>query len=878
MPLQHGVRLGPYEVLEPIGAGGMGEVYRARDTRLDRVVAIKSLPAELSKDPERRSRFEREARTIAALTHPHICPLYDVGHHDGVDFLVMELLEGETLASRLERGRLPLAEVLTHAVQIADALDQAHQRGIVHRDLKPGNVMLTRSGVKLFDFGLAKLRSDATPLADGVTATSPLTLQGQIVGTLPYMAPEQLEGRPVDVRSDLFAFGAIIHEMATGRRAFDQSSQASLIGALLHATPPPLTEAVAGAPAALSRVVSVCLSKDPQDRWSSAHDVLLQLREIPASLESGPVNQKATRGRERLAWGVAAIAAMVTVVLAVMLVADRFSPVPAHAALDVLSVLPAEGTTLDRSEAPQTSPDGRRIAFVATDRLGRSGLYVRGRDSGVVRLVPDTDGATMPFWSPDSGSLGFFADGHLKTISLAGGSAHVIALAPIPRGGSWNRQGMILFSAQPNLAPFLVPAEGGERTSVPIADGAIPRRLYPSFLPDGRHYLYLLVNNTLTIRVVGVASIDSEEATDLVQSKSSAVHASGHLLFLRDTTLVAQPFDLRTQTLSGTPTPIAEDVGVNRLTYQGLFSASDAEALAYQPVTAGSELVWFDRLGRRQDVIGPAADYNTVCLTPDGTQVVYDMADRASGSIGLFALGLDDDRPSKLTFGPAVDFYPVCSPSGGDVAFASLRNGPPNLFRVSVSSPGSEQTILQSPLPELVTDWTPTGLIVYSVLHGETNFDIEVVPAVGGETTTVVATTAEERNGRVSPDGRWIAYVSNESGAFEVYVQAFPAGGAKWLVSTGGGQQPQWRSDGRELFYLSPDRKLIGVEVRAGADFAIGAAAGLFDTRITAWERANQGVQYAVTADGQRFLVNTAAETIVPITLVLNWMASPARR
>ncbi len=877
MPLQRGTRLGPYEVLEPIGAGGMGEVYRARDTRLDREVAIKSLPVEWSADAERRSRFEREARAIAALTHPHICAIHDVGHHEGVDFLVMELLDGETLASRLERGPLPLAQVLTHAVQIADALDQAHGRGIVHRDLKPGNVMLTRSGVKLLDFGLAKLQSDAAPPSDGVTGTSPLTMQGQILGTLPYMAPEQLEGRPVDARTDLFAFGAIVHEMATGRRAFDQSSQASLIGALLHAAPPPLTQAVAGAPAALSRVVSVCLSKNPQDRWSSAHDVLLQLREIPASLETAQVSRRATPWRERLGWGVAGVAAVVTLVLAVMLAADR-TPVPADRALDVLSMLPAEGTTLDRSEAPQISPDGRRIAFVAIDSVGGSGLHVRSRDSGVVRLVPDTSGASMPFWSPDGGSLGFFADGQLKTVSLAGGSAHAVALAPIPRGGSWNRDGMILFSAQPNLPPFLVPAAGGERMPVPIADGAIPRRLYPSFLPDGRHYLYLLVDNVLTTRIVGVASIDSEETKDLLRSRSSVVHAAGQLLFLRDTTLVAQPFDVRTQTLSGAPTPIAEDVGVNHLTYQGLFSVSGAEALAYQPMTPGSELVWFDRLGRRQHVTGPAADYNSICLTPDGTRIVYDMADPASGSIGLFAVGLADGRPSKLTFGPAIDFYPVCSPNGGDVAFASLRDGPPNLFRVNVDSPGSEQMILESPLPELVSDWTRTGLIVYSVLNRETNFDIEAVPVAGGPATTVVATTAEEGNGRVSPDGRWIAYVSNESGAFEVYVKPFPAGGAKWLVSTGGGHQPQWRSDGRELFYLQPDRKLIGVAVRAGADFSIGAAAALFDTRITAWARANYGVQYAVAADGQRFLVNTAAETIVPITLLLNWMAPPARR
>jgi Tol biopolymer transport system component len=883
--LTAGTRLGPYEILGLLGAGGMGQVYRARDTRLDRAVAIKTLHAE-SRDPDQRSRFEREAKAVAALSHPNICTLHDVGREEPstgsgqeVDYLVMELLEGDTLAARLAKGPLEIADVLAFAIQIAAALDAAHRQGIVHRDLKPGNVMLTRPGaarhgspqVKLLDFGLAKLRSEAAPIADAATEAA-LTAKGQILGTIPYMAPEQLEGKPIDARTDLFAFGAIVFEMVTGKRAFNESSQASLIGAILHTSPPPITQVMPGASPALERLVAVCLSKDPENRWSSAHDVLLQLRSISAVAETdSPIAGPRGRRREWLAWGAAAVAIVAALAVAAVMLTGRVTRNTADAALDVLSVLPPEQTTLDRGEAPQISPDGRRVVFVATDRVGRSGLYVRSRESVAARALPDTDNATMPFWSPDSRQLGFFAQGQLKTIAIAGGSPHAIAAAALPRGGAWSRDGLILFMNVPNLPLSRVPAAGGAAVPVPMPP-VHEFRMFPAFLPDGRHYLYLAPRtHNASGFGIGVASLDSTETKELTRSASSVVYAPGYLLFRRDAALVAQPFDARTLQLSGSPVPIVEEAGFNAQTYLGLFSASDNGVIAYQRPTPGSQLVWFDRQGKRLGAAAPPADYNSVCLSGDERRIVYDLADPVSGSIDLWALDVGGGGPSRLTFSPAVDFYPVCSPSGQDVVFASLRDGSPNLYRLLTTSPGTEKALLNSPVAKIPSDWSRDGrLLVFTALNPKTSADIEAVPLAGGPPQTIAATVADESQGRLSPDARWIAYQSNESGTFEVYVQPFPTTGAKWQVSKSGGQQPQWRRDGRELFYIAPDKKLTAVAVQTGSSFSLGETRGLIDTRISSWERVGYG-QYAVTADGQRFLINTAADTTLPVTLVLNW-------
>ena len=547
MALTPGARLGPYEILAPLDAGGMGEVYRARDIRLDRIVALKTLPAEWSRDPERRGRFEREAKAISALSHPHICTLYDVGDHNGIQYLVMELLEGRSLAAQLKSGPMPIEDVLACSTQIAGALERAHRSGIVHRDLKPANVMLTPSGAKLLDFGLAKQQPMGTAIIDGATETGHVTVQGQIVGTLQYMAPEQLEGRDVDARTDVFAFGALVYEMATGRPAFEGASQASLIGAILQTTPPPIAQVTPGLPAALDRLVSVCLAKNPDDRWSSAHDVLLRLRDISDGPppEVAPAVHRRT-WREAIAWATAVIFAAIAVAAIILILRAA----PPKGAVDLLYVLPTEGTTLAFGEAPQISPDGLHVAFVASDRSGRSRLYVRRRDALDPRALTDTDDAILPFWAPDSQRLGFFAQGQLKTISIAGGVPRGIAPAPVPRGGTWNRDNIILFSAQPQTPPQSVSADGGPMTIVRAAPGFTGFRMYPSFLADGRHYLYLHQIPGQQ-RVIGVASLDSEDTKVLGDSLGQAAYASGHLLYRRDTSIVAQPSTSRHWTSAG---------------------------------------------------------------------------------------------------------------------------------------------------------------------------------------------------------------------------------------------------------------------------------------------------------------------------------------
>ena len=808
---------------------------------------------------------------LASLNHPHIGAIYGLEEGDGVRALVLELVEGPTLADRLARAAIPLRELLSIARQIADALEKAHRSGIIHRDLKPANVMLTPSGAKLLDFGLAKLRPAGAPIIEGATETGQLTVQGQILGTIQYMAPEQLEGGQVDARTDVFAFGALVYEMASGRPAFDGSSQASLIGAILKTTPPPLAELTPGLPRAFDRLLSICLAKNPDDRWSTAHDVLVQLRGIGDGSHSEPAPVIHRRSwREAVAWTAAAIFAGIAV--AAIVVALRASRREASA--DLLYVLPAEETTLAYGEAPQISPDGQHVAFVASDTSGRSRLYVRKRDAVDPRALTDTEEAALPFWAPDSRRLGFFAQGQLKTIAIAGGAPRAIASAPVPRGGTWNRDNIILFSAQPQTPPQTVPADGGPATPVRAAAGFTGFRMFPWFLPDGRRYLYLHQVPGRE-RVLGVASLDSEETKELGLSLGQAVYASGHVLSRRDASIVAQPFDLRTVEFNGQPVAIADHVGFNAFTYQALFSVSADGVLAYQASKPSSELVWFDRQGKRLQTALPAGDYNTICLTPDDKQVVYELSGTASGNLDLWAMDLAGSNPTRLTFHPLVEMAPVCSPVSHEVIFATLREGAPNLMRQMIATPGRDTPLLRSPLPKLPSDWSRDGRLVYSLLHPKTNFDIMVVPVAGGDSVPIAATNADERAARISPDGKWIAYVSNENaGSFEVWVQPLPVTGVRWQVSKNGGYQPLWRRDGRELYYIAPDKKLIAVDVRTEASgFATGVSRALMDTRITGWGGINAGAQYAVTADGERFLISTATEGVLPITLALNWTA-----
>jgi eukaryotic-like serine/threonine-protein kinase len=766
-----------------------------------------------------------------------------------------------------------MPELLTVATQIASALAAAHRLGIVHRDLKPANVMLTRAGAKLLDFGLAKLRADDVGILEGLTQTVPLTGRGQILGTLHYMAPEQLEGRPVDPRTDLFAFGLIVYEMATGRRAFEGASPASLIGAILHTTPPALSSVARDVPPGLERLLTSCLAKDADDRWSSAHDVLLQLKSLGDSAIATATPSLGQRRRERLAWTLAAAAGVGALALATLAFTGRLSTPREAAKLEVLSLLPPLDSRLEYGEAPQISPNGRHIAFVATDRTGRSWLYLRSRDKDDARPLPETDEASMPFWSPDSRQLGFFAQGNLKTVSVHGGSPHALAPAPVPRGGTWNRDGVILFVPLPAASIMRISAAGG--TATPITNVISGRRgSFPKFLPDGHHYLYHYQDLKTRKRALSVGQLDSTEVRELMpMSAGVVVYAEpGYLLFRRETGLVAQPFDATTQTLTGSPIPILDNVGFNAITYQGLFSASADGVLIALPATPASHLVWFDREGRRTGEAAPPGHYNTLCLTPDDRRMVYELADPGTGNIDLWTLDTAPGAtPARLTFNPNVDFYPVCGPDGREVLLASLRDGPPNVYRLRLSAPSGETIAIESPQPKIATDWSRDGRqFVYSELSPKTSWDIKVVPAGGGEPVVFADTDADERSGRLSPDGLWMAYGSFESGRQEVYVQPFPPTGAKWQVSKGGGMQPLWQ--GSRLYYLASDRTLITVDVQtSGGTFSPGTSRTLVNTRITGAERFGQGCQYAVTSDGRRIVVITATDAVVPATVMLNW-------
>ncbi len=859
MPLASGTRLGPYEILEPLGAGGMGEVYRARDTRLDRMVAIKILPPEVSSDPERRSRFEREAKSIAALSHPHICAIHDVGRDGNVDFLVMELLTGTPLDAKLKSGPLAMTDALVSAKQIAEALSAAHGRGIVHRDLKPANVMLTPSGAKLLDFGLATAVTEPADAA-GRTRTAALTEHGAVIGTPQYMAPEQLEGKPVDARTDVFALGALIFEMATGHRAFNRT-----------------TTEMPGAPAALQRLVAVCLSRNPDDRWSSARDVLLQLKGISEAESGDAVRATRVRGHSSQRWGWIAAAIAVAGLISVLMY-GRLGLDPAAPTRDLLSIIPPDGTALDEGTAPEISPDGQHVAFVASDRSGTSAIYVRSRKTNAASVLPNTEGGTMPFWAPDSQRLAFFAQGQLKTIELGGGSPHAIASAPIARGGSWGADDRILFVPRVASGPYIVPAAGGEVTAAPMPEPVIEPRQNPAILPDGRHYLFLAIKSGQGSYAVHVGSLDSPESKELVRSTAGARYVRpGYLVFRRDSSLLAQALDPRTLELSGSPLEIAGDVGIQPITYQGLFSVSDTGVVVYQTSAPNTQLVWFDRQGKRLGTLGAPANYNALCFSADGKRVIHDVADPISGAVDI-AMTEIGGSTTRLTFAPLPDFYPVCARAGQEIVFSSIREGRANLYRQTTTSPGSESPILRTNLPKLPSDISRTGQVIYTELRPKTNWDLLVLDESGKESRTYLATEADERTARLSPDERWIAYVSNESGTYEVYVQPFPTPtGAKWQVSKGGGGLPQWRADGSELYYVTPDKNLMTVAVRTtGGTFSLGTTSVLMTTRIAGWDLTS-GTLYAPWPDGQRFLINTANDGVRSISVVLNWNAAPGR-
>jgi serine/threonine protein kinase len=887
MPLNPDTRLGPYEIVAPLGAGGMGEVYRAKDTRLDREVAIKVLPQHLSRSPEFKQRFDREARAISALTHPNICTLHDVGHQDGVDFLVMELLEGETLAQRLLKGPMPMDQVLRCGVEVASALDAAHRSGVVHRDLKPGNIMLTKSGAKLLDFGLAKsvgvLESDPS----AVTVSQPLTGKGTIVGTFQYMAPEQLEGREADARTDIFAFGAVLYETATGKRAFDGHSRPSLIASIMSSYPRPISELQPMTPPALDRLVRKCLAKDPDARWQSSSDVADELRWITegGSQTGAPVAVVSRRKRrEGLAWTVAGLLALAFMGSAWI----RYRDSAEAPRLIRATIPPPEGTTLNstshRAGPVVVSPDGTRLAFVARKSEERNVLWVRSLNSEDAKPLAGTEGATRPFWSPDSRSIGFFADGKLKRIDAAGGPPFTLADAPDSRGGTWNRAGVIVFA--PNyLSPlFRVSAAGGD--AVPVTELDVKRQenthRYPHFLPDGVHFLFLARRSGAgqgEEPAIMLGSLDSKDVKPVLHTASNVAYVSGHLLYAHQRTLIAQPFDLRRLQTTGEPFPVVDDLRMDERFSLGVFSASQNGILAYQSGAANSraQLYWVDRAGKRLETVGKPENYylsSGPVLSPDGTRLLASILAPETGLSDVWLFDLGRGIQTRFSFERADCSNAIWSPDGAQVVFGANRGTVGDLILKAASGAGAQETLASTPtfLAE-ARSWTPDGHFLLIEGTGTAGgYDLSVLPLEGDRTSQVFANMpANEQMGQFSPDGRLVAYVSDMSGRPQVYVVPFPGPGGRWQVSTQGGTEPRWRSDGKELFYFTPDNWLMAAQVTTeGGRFELGGVQPLFQAR-----EAGDVWRYDVASDAQRFLVVSplGEENPSPIHLVVNWTA-----
>jgi serine/threonine protein kinase len=867
----------------------MGEVYRARDTRLDRTVAIKVLPTHLEASPARRQRFEREARAISSLSHPHICVLHDVGRHDGIDFLVMEYLEGETLADRLKKGALPLEQALRHGVEIADALDKAHRQGIVHRDLKPGNVMLTKSGAKLLDFGLAKLRapdapgSAASELSALPTGDKPLTAEGSLLGTFQYMAPEQLEGKEPDARADIFAFGALLHEMATGERAFNGKSQASLIAAILAAEPMPISRLQPLTPPALDRVVATCLAKDPDERWQSAHDLVSELKWIRDG--GSTPTEPAARGmtRERIAWTAAVlVAALAGLVVSRWRDATREPPRVIQSAL-----LPPPKTSFARGTffdgPPVLSPDGRRIVFVLRGEDGRTRLWVRALEDAAAQPLSGTEGATYPFWSADSRSLGFFADNNLKRTEGSGGPPQVVCYAPAGRGGAWNREGVIVFAGPVGTGLFRVPASGGAPVLATHLDAASREtsHRWPFFLPGGRHFVYSVLragSSQTEPDGIFLGTLDSNEKRQLVMARSNGAYAPpGYLLFVREGTLLAQPFDATRGEITGAAVPVADPVQTFPPVAIAAFSVSETGLLAYQPGTVGeaSQAVWIDRAGRQSETGMAAGSIGSLRLSHDGRRVAFQVEDR-QGRGDLWIHDLPRRVSSRFTFDPANDFDPVWSPDDTSIVFSSNRTGGGDLYRKATSGGGADEVLFASDYRKSATDWSRDGrTILFSEFGSTTRQDIWSLSLPDRKAQVVLQTEFFESAAALSPDGRWIAYFSDESGRQEVYVRPFPGPGAKSRISREGGMFARWRGDGREIFFSTSDGRIMAVDVKTGAAFEAGDPKLLFTTRL----RRSLAREYDVTPDGQRFLVAVAPndDFMPPLTLVQNWHAGLKR-
>ncbi len=883
MTLAPGIRLGPYEIVSPLGAGGMGEVWRATDTRLDRSVAIKILPDGLAQNEQFRTRFEREAKTISSLNHPNICTLFDVGHEGGSHFLVMELIDGESLAERLQRGALPADQVLRFGAQIADALDRAHRQGIVHRDLKPGNVMLTKGGAKLLDFGLARSGVDASPIQglSDMTQARPLTQEGTLLGTFQYMAPEQLEGHEADARTDIFGLGALLYEMATGKRAFEGASRTSLIAAIVSSHPTPISQVTPMTPPALDHVVRKCIEKDPEDRWQSAHDVASELRWISeAGSQAGVSAPVALRRktRERLAWSLAGGATAMVAAMGMFLA----SPEPPRRMIESAIITPPS-MQVAFNGAISLSPDGKTAAFIFNDERGDRTLWVRPLDSRSFRRLEGAAGASHTFWAPDSRRIGFFAFGKLKTIDLQGGAVTTVCEVSAGRGASWNGDGTILVTTASIGPLMMVPASGG--TLVPLTKlrpGDTNHR-WPFFLPDGKTFVFLALNELPAKTAVCQATLDRPDDIKVLFTSATSTQfvAPDILLFVRDNALLAQRYDSKRARMAGDPVTISDRVGLTDR-FDAQFSAANDGTLLIQR-GAGfqlSELVWVDRSGKSQGAVGDPGLFFSPSLSRDGRRLAVDLSSTTDGQGDIWIFDLTRKASSRLTYERTNESAPQWFPGDKRILYFGVKNGRGDIFELPSGGTGQARVLISDDREKRPSDISRDGQwVVFNSVGGPVTggMDIWAWSASDKKARPWLATPFAELCARLSPDGKWIAYQSDESGRMEVYVRAFPESEEKWMISVGGGVMPTWRGDGREMFYLSLERKMMAVPFNpGGSSLQVGAPVMLFDARV----RMHPTLQYDVSSDGQRFLLNrqlqgTSAE---PVALLQNWdVKLPAR-
>jgi len=869
--LNAGSRLGPYEILSALGAGGMGEVYRARDKRLDRDVAVKVLPAAVANNPDRLARFEREAKAVAALSHPNILAVFDTGYDDGRRFVVTELLEGESLGTALGRGPLPRSQAIDIGIQLARGLAAAHDKGLVHRDLKPDNVFLLPDGqVKILDFGLARQAGSG----DAEVTNLPTTDPGTVLGTLGYMAPEQARGQQVDARADLFSFGALLYEMLSGRPAFRRATAADTMTAVLTADPPPLDADALQVPIALQRVVEHCLAKNREQRFQSAKDLAFAL-ETNRGSSSGSGDRLTPASPSRRAalmtWAPWAVAAVAVMALAGVLVV-RTDPTTPDPDTVTFEIPPAKDTA---TGYVVLSPDGSRLVFRVGEIGGQRKLWLRSLGSLTAQPLGGTEEAERPFWSPDGRSIGFFAGKQIRKLDLTSGTVQVLVDAGIgtANGGAWGNRNDVIYSA--NLSGlFRIAAEGGRPQPLTTLDIAHheTRHYFPSMLPDGDHFVFVVTSEQADTRGLWIASMSTPEKRQrLLPDLSQGQYAHGQLLFVRGGALMAQPFDPVGLTLSGQAQPIVGKVSYNPVLGYGDFSVSDT-TLAYLPVAEPWRLTWFDRTGRSLGAFGAGGAYNAIALSPDGARVAVDGPMSLEPYYELSVVEPSRGTTTQVTFGAESGNFPIWSPDGATLVFGSNRSGHYDIYRKPALTSGGEEVLLASDRNKFVMDWSRDGR---RLLYGETDpatlkEGLWTLPMTGDRTPSIyLPPSADRRDGRFSPDGRFVAYSSDEStSSVQVFVETFPAGSGKWQISTAGGSRPVWRADGRELYYLGPHAELMAVPMTLTPQLTAGAPVKLFDS----WARGFLA-GYDVSRDGQRFVMSAPGADFTPTaaTVILNW-------